>query len=848
MGVFGLTTSSVYAAKPVFLIKPISKAPAVLYLGQTATANYLVTNNTPYVLKNSGLSQLPAGISTSGGSCHASFDLAPGQSCNIQLTIIADKLSGDIHGGPTVCNTINNPVYCARPTEQDGLEIKKINTPPPTSPPSIPQNIMANVHIAADGSLSAQVRWDPPKNDGGLPIVGYLVTADSSFFAAADSCSTDATHLNCTISGLNPGTKYIFSVAAINTSGKGQPAPSPSVITPTVPFAPTAVTAVANGNGTVDINWTTPSDGGSTITGYMVSSSPDNVTCSTSGATHCTYSTLTPGSSYSFTVKAINVIGVGAASEPTNIVNIPAVPGAPTSVIATVSGNGAGTISVSVNWVAPIHDGGTAISGYTVTPSPLPSSGNTTCSTNGATSCTFTNLTQGSTYSFVVAAENSAGVGIPSSVSNTIRVQDSQTITFTSSAPSNAVVAGSSYLPSATASSGLMVSFSVDTASAGICSLSGGALTYQAVGNCILNANQTGDNNYIAATQVQQTISVGKGSQTISYTSTAPSTAVVAGATYTPTATTTSGLTVTLTVDAASSSICSMSAGVVSFIGAGTCTLNANQAGNANYNAAPQVQQSFTVAKSSQTISYTSTAPSLALVGGTTYTPTATASSGLVVTITVDATSSSVCSISSGVVSFNAIGICTLNANQAGNADYNAATQVQQSFSVITTPGAPTGATAVAGNGLALVSWTAPASTGGASISSYQVTSSPGGFTCSTSGLARCKVTGLSNGTSYTFTVTATNSAGTSPASTDSNAVIPFPDPTTTQLYSSLNPVAVSNTVTLSAQVTSVNGFLSVGTVNFSMLGLLLVAVATFLSSPAVRVATLLLLVQLRIL
>ncbi|MDR3502753.1 MAG: fibronectin type III domain-containing protein [Legionella sp.] len=681
-GVFGLTTSFAYAAKPVFLIKPITKAPAVLYLGETATANYLVTNNTPYVLKNNGLSQLPAGISQSGGSCRASFDLAPGQNCSIQLTIIADRLSGDVHGGPIVCNTINNPVYCARPTQQDGLEIKKINTPPPTNPPSVPQNIMANINIAADGSLSARVTWDPPKSDGGLPIVGYLVTANSNFFANAGSCSTDATHRDCTINGLNPGTRYVFSVAAINTSGKGQPAPSPSVTTPTAPFAPMAVTAVANGNGTVAINWTAPSDGGSTITGYTVSSSPDNVTCSTSGATNCTYSTLTPGSSYSFTVTATNAIGVGPASEPTSIVNIPAVPGAPTSVVATVSGDGAGTISVSINWVAPIHDGGTAISGYTVTPSPLPSSGSTTCSTSGATSCTFTNLTQGSTYSFVVTAENSVGSGMPSSASNTIRVQDSQTISFTSSAPSNAVVAGSSYLPSATASSGLTVSFSIDTASAGICSLSGGALTYQAVGNCILNANQTGDNNYLAATQVQQTISVGKGSQSINYTSTAPSAAVVAGATYTPTATVSSGLTVTLSVDAASSSVCSLSAGTVSFIGAGTCTLNANQAGDSNYNAATQLQQSFTVGKGSQTISYTSTAPSAAVVAGATYTPTATASSGFTVALSVDASSSSVCSMSAGVVSFIGAGTCTLNADQAGDSNYNAAPQLQQSFTV----------------------------------------------------------------------------------------------------------------------------------------------------------------------
>ena len=51
-----------------------------------------------------------------------------------------------------------------------------------------------------------------------------------------------------------------------------------------------------------------------------------------------------------------------------------------------------------------------------------------------------------------------------------------------------------------------------------------------------------------------------------------------------------------ITIDAASAGICSISGGVVSFVGAGSCIVDANQAGNATYNPAPQVQQSFVVA------------------------------------------------------------------------------------------------------------------------------------------------------------------------------------------------------------------------------------------------------------
>jgi hypothetical protein len=70
------------------------------------------------------------------------------------------------------------------------------------------------------------------------------------------------------------------------------------------------------------------------------------------------------------------------------------------------------------------------------------------------------------------------------------------------------------------------------------------------------------------------------------------------------------------------------------------------------------------------------------------------------------------------------------------------------------------------------VSFKAPATTGGAAITSYMVTASPGG-TRVTGTASPVVVTGLTNGTSYTFTVTATNAAGTSAASTASTAVTP---------------------------------------------------------------------------
>jgi hypothetical protein len=90
----------------------------------------------------------------------------------------------------------------------------------------------------------------------------------------------------------------------------------------------------------------------------------------------------------------------------------------------------------------------------------------------------------------------------------------------------------------------------------------------------------------------------------------------------------------------------------------------------------------------------------------------------------------------------------------------------------VTNPGAPTDITAVAGNAQATISFTAPASNGGGPITGYTVTSSPGGVTVAGTA-SPIVVTGLVNGTSYTFTVTAINGAGTSAVSAISNSVTP---------------------------------------------------------------------------
>ena len=94
-----------------------------------------------------------------------------------------------------------------------------------------------------------------------------------------------------------------------------------------------------------------------------------------------------------------------------------------------------------------------------------------------------------------------------------------------------------------------------------------------------------------------------------------------------------------------------------------------------------------------------------------------------------------------------------------------------------TAPDPPTAVTATAGDGQAQVSWAAPGNDGGTAITGYTVTGTPGGTTVAAASARTATVTGLTDGTAYSFTVRATNAAGTSVASTASAAVTPVAAP-----------------------------------------------------------------------
>ncbi len=134
----------------------------------------------------------------------------------------------------------------------------------------------------------------------------------------------------------------------------------------------------------------------------------------------------------------------------------------------------------------------------------------------------------------------------------------------------------------------------------------------------------------------------------------------------------------TVIIASQTTNVCTVSGNTLSGVAAGTCTLQANQAGNATYNPAPTVTESFTVGKGNQTITF-GAAPTLAV--GRTGTVTATGgASGNLVTFTSQTLN--VCSVVGNTVTGSKAGVCTLAANQLGNMNYNAATQVTQNINV----------------------------------------------------------------------------------------------------------------------------------------------------------------------
>lgn len=225
------------------------------------------------------------------------------------------------------------------------------------------------------------------------------------------------------------------------------------------------------------------------------------------------------------------------------------------------------------------------------------------------------------------------------------------------------------------ANSGLPVTITV---SSGPASIAGNVVSITGVGTVVLAANQSGNNIYLAAPQATANFIVAKGSQGITFPSiSAQSFSTNPIGITLPTAS--SALPVNLSITGPAN----LSGSLLTFTGVGSVVLTASQSGNSNYLAATSVTNRVTVSKASQTIApFNPIADQIATNAPFIVTPPV-ASSGLKAIVSV---SSGPATILTNMVTLTGYGTVTLSANQAGNANYLAASPITTSFAVSAAP------------------------------------------------------------------------------------------------------------------------------------------------------------------
>ncbi len=283
--------------------------------------------------------------------------------------------------------------------------------------PAAPTGLTAT----ADGPSVINLRWIAPSDNGGAAITGYRIESfrlGGGFWTEVtrNTQSTATTYMH---TGLTANTKLHYRVSAINTAGTGGASSSVRATTTaaTAPAAPTELTAKPDGPTIINLSWTAPSrNGGVAITGYQIESSPtgtgdtwtnlvDNTESTTTTYAH---TGLTAGTTRHYRVRAINSVDPGAWSnvDMATTAAVATAPDAPTALTATAEGQ----TTITLSWTAPASNGGAVIMGYRIEVS---TDGGTSFSelvaSHSTTSYSHTGLDAGTARHYRVLAINSAG-------------------------------------------------------------------------------------------------------------------------------------------------------------------------------------------------------------------------------------------------------------------------------------------------------------------------------------------------------------------------------------------------------------------------------------------------------
>jgi hypothetical protein len=260
-----------------------------------------------------------------------------------------------------------------------------------------------HVGTSVDGSDSIIVEWGTPQDNGGSNSLKYKVVAEDEN-GVVDTQTTEDNYAR--FQNLKPGQKYTFTVTAVNGSSL---ASAPVTVTEstrsTTSSAPGNLQLTAEGSD-LKATWETPQfDGGSAITGYVVTALDSNGTLKSQEVTATDYTftdLLKPGHNYAVSVTAVNGSGNSEAATAEYKQNANA-PSAPTNVKTKVTAGG-----ITVTWDTPKDNGGANITGYTAIITQRNWADTRDVDADTFT-VTFSNITFGETYTLYVVAHTEAG-------------------------------------------------------------------------------------------------------------------------------------------------------------------------------------------------------------------------------------------------------------------------------------------------------------------------------------------------------------------------------------------------------------------------------------------------------
>ncbi|WP_295694744.1 peroxidase family protein [Lapillicoccus sp.] len=297
---------------------------------------------------------------------------------------------------------------------------------------TLPVAVFPTITSAVPGVRAASLTWAPPVGTQS-PVTSYTVVTSTRGAVVSTIAGITTTTTTQTVKGLTAGTPYTFQVQALSATGTTVSPPSAVVVPMTPASAPTAVTGVGR-SGSVSLTWAPGPDGFSPVTSYLVLVRVSGVlvrTDTVQGAVpSATIGGLTPGTTYTFVVRAVTAAGVGASSKPSAGIKAvpPRTPPGPPAIGNAAPGLPGGELSALATWLPPATTGGSPTTGYQVTAllmdtdSVTPVGVPVTVTVAASVRKQFVVLPAGS-YRFEVRAVNAIGIGLPSARSNAVLSQ-----------------------------------------------------------------------------------------------------------------------------------------------------------------------------------------------------------------------------------------------------------------------------------------------------------------------------------------------------------------------------------------------------------------------------------------